>query len=98
MIDIWLFALLTFLPIVLGILCSKAIPIITFVISMFLIVFAGMMLVNPTITYSYALNATSNQWTTYTGELPFHPFAQIMILVLALVFIWISWADMGASE
>jgi len=94
MIDIWLFSLLFFIPITLGILCSKAIPIITFIIALFLMIFAGMMLLEPTVTYSYALNNTSNQWTTYTGELPFNPFTQLMMLVIAVIFIWIAWAGM----
>jgi hypothetical protein len=98
MIDLWLFALLVFIPIILGILCSKAIPILTLVMAFFLLLIGAFTLADPTIAYSYQLNSSSNTWLVYSAPLPFTPYTQLIILVIAVIFIFISWAFVGEGD
>ena len=85
MVVVWLAAILILIPLVLGLLSIKELPILTFICGVFLLLVASYLVVTPTVVVRSYYNSTSAVWEEKSEDIPFMPTTAFLLVILAIL-------------
>ena len=87
MVVVWLAAILILIPLVLGLLSIKELPILTFVCGVLLLLVSSYLFITPTVVIRSYYNATTAVWEEKSEAIPFMPATAFLLVVLAILII-----------